>query len=103
MQQGGAADVAAVARRTPAAGAPAPPPMPPLGNAPGTGGDGFEHLNRAASSIPEKETRPVAHSAATVALEMDYEEMLRETVTQDSPVVETGALAFQNHQLYCLY
>lgn len=103
MQQGGAVGVAAAARRSPAAGALAPPPMPPPGSAPGTGGDGSEHLNTAASSIPAKETRQVGHSAVIVALETDYEVMLQETVIQDSPVVETGALAFQNHQLYCLY
>lgn len=103
MQQDGAAGVAAAVRRSPAAGAPAPPPVPPLGSAPGTGGDGSEHLNTATSSTPVKETQQVAHSAVIVALETDYEEMLRETVTQDSPVVEMGVSAFQNHQLYCLY
>lgn len=103
VQQDGAAGVAAAARRIPAVGALAPPPVPPPGSAPGIGGGGSEHLNTAISSTPVKETQQVAHWAAIVALETDYEEMLREMVTQDSPVVETGALAFQNHQLYCLY
>lgn len=103
MQQGGAAGVAAAARRNLAAGAPTPPPMPPPGSAPGTGGDGFEHLNTVASSIPVKETWQEAHLAVIGAAVTDYEETLRVTATQDSPKVETGVLAFQNHQLYCLY
>lgn len=88
---GGEGGEAAGVLRTLAADELSPPPAPPLGNGPKTGGDDSEHPYKVASSIPGTKTPLAAHLASKEAVVMDFLVRQPATATQDWPEAATGA------------